>query len=125
MKASSVLHGVMTRVVVVACVVSALTLGVSDTVTAETECAGVTDQSRLRGMEPVPDAERKVFPLVVIHGITGSADAFEQTVNKSMAGTSSTAVRSILDLMAGEGDRSVIAGLPHTCLLYTSDAADE
>jgi pimeloyl-ACP methyl ester carboxylesterase len=76
-------------------------------------------------MEPVPDAEGKVFPLVVIHGITGSVEAFEQTVNKSLAGTSSTAVRSILDLMAGEGDRSVIAGLPHTQVYsfeYTTDS---
>jgi len=105
--------------------VSSLSVGSIARAGTTQECPGVTDQSSLRVVSPTPDTAGRVFPLVVIHGITGAAKAFNQTISKSMVGAFPKPERSLLDALSGKPGQSVYPGLPHTRVYsfeYTEDS---
>ena len=64
------------------------------------EC-GAFDQTGKRNRTPVADGSGRVFPVVTIHGITGSDDDFDRTIDKSYIGANPQPPRSLLDAFAG------------------------
>lgn len=97
----------------------------SDRVAAGNSCSDVTDQSELRGVDPVPDSGGRIFPLVVIHGITGSAKEFNETIDESMTGAVLEPGRSMLDSLSGKAGQTAYPGLSHTRVYsfeYTADS---
>jgi pimeloyl-ACP methyl ester carboxylesterase len=75
---------------------------------------GAYDQTAKRGRTPTPDAEGRVFPIVTIHGITGSDDDFDRTINKSYGEANPQPPRSVLDALAGPkaAGQTLPPGLP-------------
>lgn len=62
---------------------------------------GAYDQSRKRGVVPDTDGMGKTYPVVTIHGITGSDQDFEDDIDLSYAGTTLNPPRTLMDLFAG------------------------
>lgn len=62
---------------------------------------GAYDQSAKRGRNPAPDGAGHTFPVVTIHGITGSDDDFDRTIDKSYIGANPQPPRTLLDAFAG------------------------
>lgn len=62
---------------------------------------GLYDQTAKRGRTPQPDADGHVFPLVTIHGITGTDQDFDNPIDKSYIGAQPQPPRSLLDAFAG------------------------
>lgn len=94
------------RHVLTVVVVCSLTIGVVPGFTAELaaqgrwEC-GAYDQTSKRGRTPEVDGQGRVFPVVTIHGITGSDEDFDRTIDKSYIGANPQPPRSLLDAFAG------------------------
>jgi pimeloyl-ACP methyl ester carboxylesterase len=88
------------------------------------EC-GAYDQTGKRGRDPVPDASGRVYPVVTIHGITGSDDDFDKTIDKSVIGAKPKPPRSLLDALAGSKAGGKPPGLDHAHIYsfsYTPDS---
>lgn len=64
------------------------------------EC-GAYDQTAERGRVPAADGAGRVFPVVTIHGITGTDGDFDKVINKSYIGANPQPPRSLLDAFAG------------------------
>jgi pimeloyl-ACP methyl ester carboxylesterase len=72
------------------------------------------DQSAVRGRLPQPDANGKTYPIVTIHGITGSDADFTGIVDLSTtSGDGPQPPRSLLDVMAGVEGVTAYQGLPN------------
>jgi pimeloyl-ACP methyl ester carboxylesterase len=83
------------------------------------------DQSAADGATPVADAAGHVFPLVTIHGITGSNADFEGTIDLSMTSPQPLPARSVVQLLSGTSANGGPAGLPHVHVYsfeYTKDS---
>lgn len=72
---------------------------------------GAYDQTAKRDRAPEPDANGSVFPVVTIHGITGSDDDFDQPIDKSYVGARPEPPRTLLDALAGAADGDLPPGL--------------
>lgn len=86
---------------------------------------GAYDQTGKRGREPVPDAGGRIYPIVTIHGITGTDEDFDKIIDKSMIGASPQPPRTLLDALAGMGDGPVPPGVDHAHVYsfsYTPDS---
>lgn len=88
---------------------------------------GLYDQTAKRQRTPTPDAAGHVYPLVTIHGITGTDQDFDNTIDLSYTDAHPQPPRSLLDLLAGSKtpSQSVPAGLPHVHVYsfsYTPDS---
>jgi pimeloyl-ACP methyl ester carboxylesterase len=86
---------------------------------------GAWDQSADRGRTPTPDAAGTVFPVVTIHGITGSDDDFAGTIDQSYIGANPQPPRSLTDALAGARTGDLPPGLPGVAVFsfsYTPDS---
>lgn len=92
--------GALTAVISVAILGTIATDTASSSAAGGWEC-GAYDQSAKRGRTPAPDLLGRVYPIVTIHGITGSDDDFDRTIDKSMTGASPEPARTLLDALAG------------------------
>jgi triacylglycerol lipase len=73
----------------------------------------VFDQSTQRGRVPDRDPAGRTYPVVTIHGITGTDEDFLGTVDLSMRGDALQPPRSLMDAMAGVAGVTAYPGLPH------------
>lgn len=85
------------------------------------------DQTAKRSRTPEPDGSGQVFPVVTIHGITGSDEDFDGTIDKSYTGVNPQPPRSLLDALAGPkvAGQTVPLGLPGVRVFsfsYTPDS---
>ncbi len=83
------------------------------------------DQSAERGRIPQPDAAGHTFPILTIHGITGTDADFAGTIDLSYSGTTPSPPRSLLDALAGIEGQDTPPGLPHAHVYsfsYTDDS---
>jgi pimeloyl-ACP methyl ester carboxylesterase len=62
---------------------------------------GAYDQTAAHGRTPATDGQGRVFPVVTIHGITGSDDDFGGTIDHSYLGSQLQPARSLFDALAG------------------------
>ncbi|MEO6469247.1 MAG: hypothetical protein ABIP21_09105 [Acidimicrobiia bacterium] len=75
---------------------------------------GLYDQTAERGRTPAPDRSGHVYPIVTIHGITGTDAAFTGTVDLSYGEANPKPPRSLMDLLAGpkQSGQALPPGLP-------------
>lgn len=75
---------------------------------------GLYDQTAKRGRIPERDSAGHEFPVVTIHGITGSDQDFDNTIDKSYIEANPKPPRSLLDAFAGPSaaGQTIPPGLP-------------
>ncbi|MEX2556581.1 MAG: hypothetical protein WEB06_13265 [Actinomycetota bacterium] len=88
---------------------------------------GAYDQTAKRGKAPTPGADDHVYPIVTIHGITGSDQDFDRTIDLSYIDAHPKPPRSMLDLFAGskQPDQKLPPGLDGVAVYsfsYTPDS---
>lgn len=87
--------------------------------------ANLKDQSKAVGKEPTLDEQRRVFPLVTIHGITGSNADFEDVVDLSYKGYTPSESRKLIENLTGKPGASKVKGFTHVRVYsyeYTKDS---
>lgn len=115
---------------VLVAVATAITWTTSEAGNASAQSAGgwvcdAYDQSGKRGKQPEPDAAGRTYPIVTIHGITGSDGDFDGIIDQSYGGAFPQPPRSLFDVMAGVPGVTAFEGLPHAHVYsfsYTPDS---
>lgn len=83
------------------------------------------DQSSERGRVPEPDGAGRTFPILTVHGITGSDEDFGGIIDQSYNDSFPQPPRSLLDALAGVAGQELPPGLPHAHVYsfsYTPDS---